>query len=292
MKRIKAFAFFLLLSSLLLLGAGTALADQDSRIYDLAGLFSQEEAAALCAKAEALKNGMKMDVAIVTTEDNPGSAESFADDFYEENGMGTGDDYSGVLLLIDMENGELWISTEGKMLRYLTDGRIEAILDDIYGYAADGNFYKTADVFLDDVETCYGNGIASDQYNYDSETGRVSRYRSIRWYEFLFAFAAACVCGGAAVLAVVREYGMKDDANRIAANFRLSYRKDSAFRMGNGLADLLIGSYITRQLIASNRNHGGGGRTGGGRSLSSGGRTTTHRSSGGRIHGGGGRKFR
>lgn len=75
------------------------------------------------------------------------------------------------------------------------------------------------------------------------------------------------------------------------ANFKLSYRKDSAFRLGSRVTDLLIGSYVTQQVIASQDRRSGSGRSGGSRSLSSGGRSTTHRSSSGRSHGGGSRKF-
>lgn len=74
------------------------------------------------------------------------------------------------------------------------------------------------------------------------------------------------------------------------ANFKLSYRKDSAFRLGNRVTDLLIGSYVTQQVIAS-QDHRSSKGSGGGRSLSFGGRSTTHRSSSGRSHGGGSRKF-
>lgn len=77
-----------------------------------------------------------MDAAVVTAEENPGSAQAYADDFYEAHGFGTGSGRDGALLLIDMDNRELCISTEGKMVRYLTDSRIEAVLDDMYGYAA------------------------------------------------------------------------------------------------------------------------------------------------------------
>lgn len=292
MKAVKRVLFAWLLTALVLLGAGTAFGAGETRVFDMAGLFSDEEKKALSESIEVLRGKMDMDVAVVTTEDNPGSAEKFADDFYEENGLGSGSSHDGVLFLIDLENGELWISTEGRMLRYLTDARIESILDHAFEPAADGDFYRAAQSFLADIGTCYDNGIAGDQYNYDRETGKTSRYHSIRWYEFLFALAAAAACGGMAVMGVVREYTMRDDAGKMSANFRLSYRKDSRFSPGNMLADVMIGSYITQQIIASGNK--GGSRGGGGspRSLSSGGRTTTHRSSGGRTHGGGGRKFR
>ena len=281
--------------------AGTAFAVEvqpgEERVYDMADLFTDREEADLAAAIVMLQEKMDMGIAIVTTEENRGSARDFADDFYEEYDIGFGNNHDGALFLIDMENGELWISTEGKMIRYLTDGRIEAILDDAIEYAYDGDFYGAAEVFLEDVEICYNNGISSDQYNYDTQTGKVDRYKSIQWYEFLIALVASAAVAGIAVSAVIREYGMKDDSVRMAANFNLSYRKDSAFTMGAALADVMLGSHVTRTLIRTQsgppRGGGGGPRpSGGGRSLSSGGRSSTHRSSSGRSHGGGGRKFR
>ena len=271
--------------------AGSGEEAGDGRVFDQAELFLEEEEEELQQAIDALREKMDMDAAVVTAEENPGSAQAYADDFYEAHGFGTGSGYDGALLLIDMDNRELCISTQGKMVRYLTDSRIEAVLDDMYGYAAAGEYYQAAGVFVEDLEICFENGIAADQYNYDSETGKVSRYRSVRWYEALFALAAAAACGGFAVLGVVREYNMRDEESRMEANFKLSYRKDSAFRLGSRVTDLLIGSYVTQQVIASQDRRSGSGRSGGSRSLSSGGRSTTHRSSSGRSHGGGSRKF-
>ena len=172
------------------------------------------------------------------------------------------------------------------MIRYLTDDRINEILDASIEYAYEGEFYDSAYVFLNGVEQFYEKGIQSDQYNYDTETGKVDKYKSIRWYEFLIALAAASAAGGIAVLAVLRDYGMKDEGSRMASNFRLSYRKDSAFTLGNALADVLLNTYVTRTVIRSQSNQSsGGGRSGGGRS-------STHRSGSGRVHGGGGRTFK
>lgn len=279
--------WFLVLT-MVLLCTGTVYADSgETWVYDWAGLFDAEEINALAAKVSELRKEMDMGVAIVTTEENGGSASDFADDFYEDYEIGIGSDYSGALFLIDMANGELWISTEGKMIRYLTDERIDAILDDAIEYAYDGYFYDSANVFLTNLELYYGEGIPSDQYNYDTETGEISVYRSIQWYEVLIALVVSAVVAGGAVLVVVSEYNMKDKTSKISANFKLSYRKDSGFTLNNVLADVLLGSYVTRSVIRSQNNSRPGG--GGG---SSSGRSSTHRSGSGRVHGGGGRKFR
>lgn len=272
-------------------GTAFAASTEENRVFDQADLFSASEEEKLESQIGNLRDEMKMDVAVVTTDWNSSTAQDYAEEFYIDHELGNGSDYDGVLLLIDMDNRELWIAPVGKMTRYLPDRRIEEILDDMYEHAGNGDFYRAASAFLEDVEICYSNGIAADQYNYDTDTGKISRYHSIRWYEFLIALVIAGVCGGTAVLAVVREYNMKDNTSRVAANFKLSYRKDSKFRGSNLLADVLLGTYITQQVIASTQNSGksgGSGRIGGG--FSGGGRSTVH-SRGGRTFGGDGRKF-
>jgi len=97
----------------------------------------------------------------------------------------------------------------------------------------------------------------------------------------------AAVCGGTAVASVLRSYGLHGEDKRMAANFKLSYRRDSRFTMGNVLADALLTSYITQQVIQTQKNNRPGS---GGGSFSGGGRSSTH-SYGGSSHGGGGRKF-
>ena len=105
--------------------------------------------------------------------------------------------------------------------------------------------------------------------------------------EILIALGVAAVCGGTAVASVLRSYGLHGEDKRMAANFKLSYRRDSRFTMGNVLADALLTSYITQQVIQTQKNNRPGS---GGGSFSGGGRSSTH-SYGGSSHGGGGRKF-
>ena len=255
-------------------------------VYDMADLFTDEEEKQLSEQAQALSDTMKMEAVIVTTEENSDSAQVFADGFYMEGGFGTGSDHSGILFLIDMDNRELYISINGQMIRYMTDSRIDDVLDDVYNYAADADYYGAAAAFLTDTEKCYSNGISRDQYNYDTETGKISRYHHLEWYEILIALGVAALCGGAAVASVLRSYSLHGEDKRMAANFKLSYRRDSRFTMGNVLADALLTSYITQQVIQTQKNR----PSSGGGSFSGGGRSSTH-SYGGSSRGGGGRKF-
>lgn len=271
--------------------AGVALAasEEEQRVYDQAGLFSSKERDELEQEIRELRESLGMDVALVTTENAGGkTAEQYADDFYDSYGFGAGEDYSGVLYLMDMDNRELYISTCGDMIRVLTDERIEDMLDNGIGYMGDQSYMKCAQRFLLDVRFWYEKGIEEDQYNIDRDTGEISWYqakpkRSIRWYELLLAFGVSAFCAGSVCGKVKRDYAMNQE-RRQASNYYMAYRADAAFRFRNQ-NDVLSNSHITRQRIPKStpvRSSGGSGHSG---------RSTTHRSSSGRSHGGGGRKF-
>ncbi len=262
---------------------------REPRVYDQAGLFSAEEKEKLEQELQALREDLKMDVALVTTEDAQGkTAEQYADDFYDDYGLGTGKDYSGVLCLMDMDNRELYISTGGEMIRYLTDERIENMLDNGIGYMKKQSYMGCARQFLRDVQFWYEEGIPQGQYNVDRDTGEVSPYRarpkrSIRWYEFLLAFGISAFCGGSVCGKVKRDYAMNQE-RRQAANFYMAYRADACFRFKNQ-SDVMTNSHTTRQMLPRSTSMGHPGSSG--HSV----RSTTHHSGSGRSHGGGGRRF-
>ncbi len=55
-----------------------------------------------------------------------------------------GDDASGILLSIDMDNREIYVSTTGYAMKVLTDARVEKVLDAAYDSVADGNYAEGA----------------------------------------------------------------------------------------------------------------------------------------------------
>ena len=231
-----------------------------------------------------------MDVAVVTAyNDGSHTASEYADDFYDQNGLGTGRKASGVLFLIYMDSpgsygGEGYVSTTGNMIRILTDQRIEQIQDDVAYSLKTRDYAGAAAEFLKDVEYYVDRGIQRGQYNYDTETGEISIYRSIRWYEGVFAFLVSAGVAGSVCMGVKRRYSM-EPTGRERANSLLAYRADAKFAFGDA-GDNLIRKFVTSAPIPRpSQNHSSGG------SGQSSGRSSTHRSSSGRSHGGGGRRF-
>ncbi len=247
--------------------------ETEQRVFDEASLFTTSEVEQLESSVSALREKMNMDVVIVTTDDAQGkSAREFADDYYDENDFGD----SGVLFLIDMDNREIYIATIGMMINYLTDDRIEEILDMAFEGVSTGDYYDSAASFLRGVEEFFDEGIVSNQYQYDEETGEIVRYRSLEMYEIILAVAIALGAGGAFYGINVYRYRGK------SGRYKFPVRQNSSIQLTNQ-QDRFINRTITKVPIKTDNGSGGG--PGGG------GRSTVHSSGGGSTHGGGGRSF-
>lgn len=259
--------------ALLALCAPTALA-YEQRVFDQAALFSTEQMIALEEQIDALRAAWDMDFVIVTTNDAGGkTALAYADDFYDYApdgsvgyfGHGEGDD--GCLFLIDMDNRELAISTYGALMPYLTDYRREALFDDIYGYAADGDYAQCASAFLSGMEGYLQAGVPDNQYYAEPEEKELTAAEG--GIAALVAAAASLFNQGR----IRRKYNLKER--------RYSYNLTNYARLNMlNNTDTHLRTSTSRQRIAE---PGGGGFDSG--------RTSTHRSSSGRIHGGGSRRF-
>lgn len=251
------------------------------RIFDDAGLFSdaeENELQTLCT--EKIAEG-RLDIVVVTTESTGSkSAMAYADDFYDENGFGYNGN-TGVLLLIDMGEREIWISTTGEAENYFTDRRLDALLDTVADALADGDYAYGARQFIEnsaaymyqepDDENRNGNYRQdyADDMRYAQESGSQMSAAS-RIFQCLMI---SVVVGGLFVLILyIKQRGSTQTNAHI-------YLKENRYEIA-GRQDLFTHTTtVRRQIQSSNSNTGSSGSRGG------------HVSSGGVHHGGGGRKF-
>ena len=258
--------------------AGTEAAENDEKkvveVFDYAGLLSESEIADLEMQIADMKEKTGWDIFAVTTDYAEGkSSMAYADDFYDEY---TAEDSDGILVLIDMDNREIYISTCGKAIRYLTDARIERVLDDGFYYVSNGDYASCLSAMLSTAEYYYDAGISENQYNYDVETGAVSEYRVLTWMEVVPVFFLAVIVGLAIFFGVKRSYKMK------GGRYEYPYMKYGKLDI-TAHEDRFIRQHTTHHRIQTDSGSSGG--------RSSSGRSSTHQSSSGRSHGGGGRKF-
>lgn len=235
-------------------------------LFDDAALFSESESEALREELSEIREKQALDVIIVTTQTTEGkSARAYADDFLDNGGYGYGDEKSAILLLIDMGNREIYISTQGAAIDYFSDARIELMLDHIYKYAADDRFYKAAKAFLKDTDL------------YMNVPRDVVPKEPLMVTDVIFMVLISCLVGAAAALAAWL-LARKGTRVRVHAG---DYLMDGSVRL-TAERDILVNSITTKRHIERDTDsHSGGGGEG----------SSTHMSSGGVSHGGGGRSF-
>ncbi|MDD6051748.1 MAG: TPM domain-containing protein [Clostridiales bacterium] len=270
-----------LLLALLLL---PVIALADAQVIDRANLFSGNEISQMSTIIDQIESKHQVDIVVLTTNDVPTDnseemwrVRDYADDFYDQGGYGMGKDHSGLLILLDIHNRVIWLSTGGVMIDYITDSREEAIIDAGYDDLRRGNYGQAIIASLFKVEHYMDKGRQEGTFRYDEATGeRLSgMYNALTSGEMLFAAVAGV--GAAVVLWLsvsgVYNLGGSTYSYDLNANSSVELTRDE---------EHFVRQYTTRTRRESSSSSSGGGSSGG---------SGVHRSSGGVSHGGGGRRF-
>lgn len=239
-------------------------------MVDNAGLLSTEDAAPIESQLTDLGQKYDMHFVIVTDEDpDISSAMEVADDFFDYNGYGVGDDRSGVLLYINMSTHDVWISTRGFGITAFTDAGINYILDQLVSGLGDEAYYETFETYItlcDDFMIQALNGTPYDVDHMPSEP--------FPWIGGLIM----CMALGA-IVGLIYVLILRGQLKSVAPNESAEdYMVKGSMHMTNSREFFLYRTVSKTARPQENSSGGGGG-------------STTHTSSSGATHGGGGRKF-
>ncbi|MCI5827323.1 MAG: TPM domain-containing protein [Lachnospiraceae bacterium] len=239
-------------------------------MVDNAGLLSTEDAASIESQLTDLGQKYDMHFVIVTDEDpDISSAMEVADDFFDYNGYGVGDDRSGVLLYINMSTHDVWISTRGFGITAFTDAGINYILDQLVSGLGDEAYYETFETYItlcDDFMIQALNGTPYDVDHMPSEP--------FPWIGGLIM----CMALGA-IVGLIYVLILRGQLKSVAPNESAEdYMVKGSMHMTNSREFFLYRTVSKTARPQENSSGGGGG-------------STTHTSSSGATHGGGGRKF-
>ena len=248
---------------------------EEARVYDLASLLDSEEVEALEEMAVLFREATDADIVLVTTDDTHGkNTMDYADDFCALYDFSTDEDYSGVLLLIDMDNRETYLVTSGTMIDQLTDDRISSVLDAQLPALAEGQYFQAFTDGILAILNYVEMGADPQQYRYSPEDYVEPPRLSVSW--ILISAGVALVVALSVTLTIRALY--RRDYKPVAYAFRNEAKLNLEHK-----SDTLIGTTTTK-VRNSTENTGSS-------SSSSAGRSTTHTTSSGRTHGGGGKKF-
>lgn len=241
-------------------------------VTDQAGLFNDTEIQELSQKADQLNQQIKGEVFILTTDTNEAEPREFANQNLIRR---VGKDNNGALLLIDMNQREVYLTTSGNMIDYLTDRRVDNILDDVQSDLQDGDYYDAGNAFFAKSAEFVSDGVPRGSYRIDEETGKITYYKSITPVEAIISLVVAAIAGIAFFIFVRLRYQLK------SGDFRYQYRQNAQLDLTEK-SDTLVNSFVTTRIIPKPKNNSSGFGGGGG---------STTNSSGGGTFGGGGRGF-
>ena len=237
------------------------------RVVDDADLLSVSEEAALRKKLEEIRVRQKMDIVIVTAKTLNGTTPaSYADDTYDYNGYGYGNNRDGLLLLISMEDRDWYISTTGYGITAFTDAGIQYIGNKIKEHLSDGDYDAAFNSFAelcDDFITKARDGKPYDSGNMPKEPMKKG------W------ILAAIIAGF--LLSFITVGTMKSKLKTVRFQpMASSYMKAGSMNITES-RDMFLYNTVTRTAKPKDNDSGGG--------------SSTHSSSSGTSHGGGGGKF-
>lgn len=250
----------------------TIILDTRERVVDMAELLSDSDKTALLSKLDEISERQKLDIVVLTVNTLDGKTpRDYADDFYDYNGYGFGENKDGILLLVSMEDRDWWISTTGYGITALTDAGIEYISKKFLSDLSDGDY---AQAFTTYAELC-DQFITQAKTGEPYDTGNMPKEPFNVAWNILVAFVIGLVV--AFVVTNIMKKQLKTVQLKSEAN---NYVKSNSMIVTEN-RDLFLYNQVSRRARPKETDN---------RSGSSGG-SSTHTSSSGSSHGGGGGKF-
>lgn len=301
MKKLSAFVLFLFL---LLSLSSSAFAyeyeagDRTALVNDFADLIEYEDETTLNYKLEQISEAYECEVAVLTVNSTDGQdITAFADDYYDYNGFGFGENDDGIMLVVDMGAREFAMTTHGTAIDIFTDYNLAQLESEFVYYLSDGQyttafiaFYEKCEsiftdyayyeenydggyVYFPDDDELYYDDIYNDNYHGSSIKDRLSYSFSLKWIiiSVVIGIIIAFLYTGylKSQLKTVRSKASAQDYV-VPGSFNVTQQRD-------------IYLYGNVKKTPKPKNNSSSGKSGG---SSFGGGSSTHRSSSGRTHGG------
>ena len=220
-----------------------------SLVEDYADVLTDSEEADLLAKLEALGAANDIEVGVVTVDSYEGKdPQAFADDFYDYNGYGYGENDDGFIVVFNTGKGDgnrnLAISTHGKGIDLLTDMEIDVIIEMMITPIKNGDFAGAFDNFVSECENAVDTSVS------------------------LLAIPLAIAIGfGLAFLIVkiqaskLKTVVQKADAADYVGNVVLTYQNDQFMYRNVTSSPKVKSDSSSTHTSSSGRTHGGGNKS-------------------------------
>jgi uncharacterized protein len=253
------------LSMLFVLAVSVSAADLPL-VYDEADLLTDTEEEALLSKLEAISDEADMDVVVALVDSIEDlSPMEYADDFFDYNGYGRGDNRDGLVLLVSMEYSDWWISTRGYAITAFTDAGIEYIGEQVTPYLSDGKYADAVEEFAAQCDAFIAQAKTGDPF----DTHNLPKEPFNKGMALVIALIAGFIIGK------IYAGKLKGELTSVRRqNAAVGYVREGSLNVTNS-NEFFLYKNVSRSA----------------KPTSSSGGSSTHKSSSGASHGGGGGKF-
>ncbi len=239
------------------------------RLVDEAELLSKSEAEKLLATLDEISERRQLDIVVVTNNSlGEKNVTQYADDFFDYNGYGFGENHDGILLLLSMDTREWAISTCGSGIDIFTDRGQEYMTDEFLPYISDGEYYDGFNRFAELCDEFAGEYADSGKaYDY----GNMPK-QPFGWVKAIIGSLPIGLVAGLIVALV-----LCSQLNSVKPqNLADEYAKKGSLKLTEK-NDLYLYHTITRTARPKDTDSSSGGSSGG---------SSSHSSSSGSSHGG------
>lgn len=242
------------------------------RLIDNAVLLGAGEAATLLQRLDEISERQACDVVIVTVDSLQGkTATEYADDFFDYNGYGIGENDDGILFLISMEDRDWAISTHSFAIAAFTDAGQAHIMEQVLPSLGENEYFEAFSRFsglADDFLAQARSGVPYDAGNLPKTEMDAEERAILVVVSALLAMLLAFI-PMAVIKAAHRSASLKNHAD--------TYIREGSLRVTGG-NEIFLYRHVARTRRESKSAGGEGG-------------SRTHTSSSGRTHGGSSGKF-
>ena len=259
MKRIFSCLVLLLITTSFVV---TAYADfQNPAIVDDAGYLMKSELASLSKELDEVREKYGFEVAIYTESDMTSStAEASADDIYDYQGYGAGENDDGIMLYICSDTREYHFTTHGKGLKYFNLNGLKYLESKVVPHLSENDYYEAFEEYIETTDELLQ--MAKDGKPYNEKQ-----------YSMKYLFGVIIVCLIAPILIAfwMMKRKLKKMKTAVENDYASNYIKPGSMNLTTS-RDLFLYSRITK--TEKPKSNSG-----------------THTSSSGRTHGGRGGSF-
>lgn len=244
---------------LCLLPAVTSYADfENPAITDLAGYLTEEQNEELTAQFNSIREKYSFDVAFVSEKSlSAYDAQAAADDIYDYNGYGYGDNYDGILFYIADSEREYHFSVCGSGETIFNENGLKYLEKKVVPFLKEDNYYAAVKSYADHAEELLEMAAEGKPFN--------KRQHSTKYI--------LCVAAGALLLPLILAYFMM---HKKLCAMKTAVKEDNAanYMKSNSMnldfsRDIFLYSTVTKtekpksdsgsHTSSSGRSHGGRG---------------------------------